>query len=226
MRSTVLVTATLLASSMGLGQPPAPSAKASCSVTGTVAFSTRDATLTPSDVVVYVAQGKRKGMSLPAATRHEIAQVKKQFTPRTLIIQRADSVAFPNRDTPVEHSVFSSDRTTVRIKPNSKAEPEPATFTREGGFRIQCDIHSKMRAWVMVVPDRSLATQVREDGSWRIDNVPAGAHTLKVAEPNGATVELRVTACDSDTPVQVTLEGNEAPTLRRFNGSPYGEYQP
>lgn len=225
MRPSVLLTVGLLASSPGAAQPPGPD-KATCSLTGSVTFSTKDAELKPSDVVVYVAQGKRKGMTLPPTTRHEIAQVKKQFTPRTLIVQRADSVAFPNRDIPVEHSVFSSDRTTVRIKPNAKAEPEPATFTREGGFRIQCDIHSKMRAWVMVVPDRSLATQVRDDGSWRIDNVPAGTHTLKVAEPNGATAELRVTACDGDTPVQVTLEGNEAPTLRRFNGTPYGEYQP
>lgn len=224
MRAALLVASVVLASGPLQAQPPPD--KPACTLTGRVTFTTSDAELQPSDVVVYVSDGRKKGARLPAATRHEIAQWKKQFTPRTLIVQRADSVAFPNRDVPVEHSVFSSDRTTVRIRPNAKAEPEPATFTREGGFRIQCDIHSKMWAWVVVVPDRSLATQVAGDGRWRIDNVPAGAHTLKVVEPNGATLEVRVTACDGDTPVAATLQGNDAPTLRRFNGSPYGEYQP
>lgn len=203
---------------------PSRHAGKACSLTGQLMFSTTDSWVSPSDVVVYVAD-KRRGARLPTPVRHEIAQVKQQFSPRTLIVQRADSVAFPNRDAPREHSVFSSDRTTVRISSTAKAEPEPATFTKEGGVRLQCDIHKYMRAWVMVVPDRSLATQAKDDGSWRIDDVPAGPHTLKVVEPNGATRELHVTACDDGPPVQVTLEGNEAPALKRFNGSPYSEYQ-
>lgn len=137
---------------------------------------------------------------------------------------RNDLVSFPNRDNK-DHSVFTSDRTTVRIGPSKKAEPEPVAFLKEGGFHLQCDIHSNMRAWVVVVPVRELATQVAEDGTWRIDHVPAGAQVLRVLEPNGNTVEVPVTACAGDRSVDVSLEGHEAPLLKRFNGSPYGEYQ-
>jgi len=173
--------------------------------------------------VVYVSS-KPKTVKLSAQKRFEIAQSGREFVPRTLIIQVADSVAFPNRDNE-QHSVFSADGSTVRIPPTSKAEPQPATFTREGGFGIRCDLHSNMRAWVMVVPVRELAAQVRADGTWRIDGVPAGSHTLKVVEPNGAMAKIDVSACDGDTSIDTTLEGNDLQPARRFKGSPYLEYQ-
>lgn len=214
----LLLILSLLGAPLGRAQSPA-----TCSLRGKVTFTSPDRRIATSELVVYVSAKPRK-LKLSEPRRHEIAQLNKEFVPRTLIIQRADSVAFPNRDSK-DHSVFSADRTTVRIPATSKAEPDPATFTKEGGFRMQCDIHSNMRAWVMVVPVRELATQVADDGTWRIDNVPAGPLTLKVAEPNGAVKEVSVSACASDTPVDTTLEGNEAPLLKRFNGSPYSEYQ-
>jgi plastocyanin len=207
-----------------LDEPPArPPVPASCTLKGKVAFSSPDSTTKASDLVVYVSS-KPKSVKLSPQKRFEIAQVGRQFVPRTLIIQVADSVAFPNRDN-MTHSVFSVDGTTVRIPPTSKAEPQPATFTREGGFGIRCDMHSNMRAWVMVVPVRELAAEVHEDGTWRINGVPAGSHTLRVVEPNGATTKIDVSACDSDTSIDTTLEGNESPPVRRFDGSPYLEYQ-
>ncbi|MDP3506288.1 MAG: hypothetical protein Q8S33_38470 [Myxococcales bacterium] len=194
-----------------------------CSLSGKVTFSSRDPKLTASDVVVYVTS-KRRSAKLSEPKRHEIVQKDQQFTPRMLIVQKNDSVGFPNRDNK-EHSVFTSDRTTVRINPTRKAEPEPVAFLKEGGFRLQCDIHSNMRAWVVVVPVRELATLANADGTWTIDHVPPGAQVLKVLEPNGNSLEVPVTACAGDTSLEVSLEGYEAPLLKRFNGSPYGEYQ-
>jgi len=34
-----------------------------------------------------------------------------------------------------------------------------------------------------------------------------------------------VSACASDPSIEVSLEGNEAPHFKRFNGTMYGEYQ-
>ncbi|MDP1922354.1 MAG: hypothetical protein Q8L14_39305 [Myxococcales bacterium] len=214
---------------------PRPTAKASneveevkpsaqgCSLSGRVTFSSRDPKVKASDLVVYL-KTRARSVKLSEPRRHEIAQKDLQFTPRMLIIQKNDSVSFPNRDNK-EHSVFTSDRTTVRISPTKKAEPEPVAFLKEGGFRLQCDIHANMRAWVVVVPVLELATTVADDGTWRIDHVPKGAQVLKVLEPNGNSIEVPVTACAGDSALEVSLEGHEAPLLRRFNGSPYGEYQ-
>lgn len=202
---------------------PSRAQGSTCSLSGKVTFSSKDPKVKAAELVVYVAS-KKRSVKLSEPRRHEIAQKEQQFVPRMLLIQKNDSVSFPNRDNK-EHSVFTSDRTTVRINPTRKAEPEPVAFLKEGGFRIQCDIHSNMRAWVVVVPVVELATKVGADGTWRIDNVPAGAQLLKVLEPNGNSVEVPVTACANDTPIDVSLEGFEGPQLRRFNGSPYGEYQ-
>ncbi|MBE2252703.1 MAG: hypothetical protein IAE78_24440 [Myxococcus sp.] len=202
---------------------PALAQPTTCPVSGKVSFSSADKTIKPSDLVVYVANRPR-ALKLGERKRHDIAQQNQQFVPGLLIVQKNDSVGFPNRDN-TEHSVFTSDRTTVRIQPTRKAEPEPVAFLKEGGFRIQCDIHSNMRAWVVVVPARELATQVKPDGSWRIEGVPAGEQLFKVLEPNGKSAEVRVSACAGDTPVLVSLEGNEGPLLKHFNGSPYSEYQ-
>ena len=196
----------------------------SCSVSGRVSFSSKDPSVRLDELVVYVAskKGVKRSAEVPP---HQMAQKDRQFVPSQLIIQQHDLVSFPNLDNE-QHSVFTRDR-AVNIEASTKANPEPVAFRTEGTFRIQCDIHSKMRAHVVVVPVRELATSVKPDGTWRIDNVPEGLRTLKVIEPNGATNMVNVTACGSDTPVEVSLEGNEAPTLRRKDGTrtSYLEYQ-
>lgn len=75
----------------------------------------------------------------------------------------------------------------VNIEASTKANPEAVAFRTEG------------------TSSRELATMVKSDGTWRIDHVPEGLRTLKVIEPNGATTTLTVTACASDTPVDVSI---------------------
>lgn len=193
-----------------------------CTVSGRVTFSSKDPTVKLEEVVVYVASKKGVKRS-PEVPPLQMAQKERQFVPSHLIIQPHDRVAFPNLDNE-QHSVFTRDL-AVNIKASAKPNPEPVAFRTEGTFRIQCDIHSKMRAHVVVVPVRELATTVNPDGTWRIDNVPEGLRTLKVIEPNGASTVVNVTACGSDTPVDVSLEGNVAPTLRRKDGKSLYEYQ-
>lgn len=193
----------------------------SCTVSGRVQFSSTDPSVKVDQVVVYVAWAKGMKRS-PEVPPHQMAQKDRKFVPSQLVIQQHDRVSFPNLDNE-PHSVFTRDR-MVNIEASTKANPEAVAFRTEGTFRIQCDIHSKMRAHIVVVPSRELATMVKSDGTWQIDHVPEGLRTLKVIEPNGATTTLTVTVCASDTPVDVSLEGNAAPTLKRKNGSLF-EYQ-
>lgn len=214
---TLLMMLPALASGPSRAQGPK-----SCSVSGRVKFSSNDPWVKVEQVVVYVSSKKGVKRS-PEVPPHEMAQKERQFVPQQLIIQKDDLVAFPNLDNE-QHSVFTR-AFEVNIKPSAKAKPDPVAFRTEGTFRIQCEIHSKMRAHVVVVPVRELATSVNPDGTWRIDHVPEGLRTLKVIEPNGATSTVNVTACGSDTPVEVSLEGNEAPTVKPRGGGAYPEYQ-
>ncbi len=193
-----------------------------CSVSGKVTFTTSDKSLSVTDLVVYV-QHKPRTVKLAEGREHEMAQIDETFVPRLLVVQKNDSVSFPNRDRK-DHSVFTKDLSVVNIPASNKVKPESQAFSKEGMYRIQCNIHDRMKAWVVVVPVRELAAQVQEDGSWQIDGLPEGRHELKVKEPNGGDVEFTATACDNDT-VNVSVTGKPARRLTHIDGTPYPEYQ-
>ncbi|MDX2008702.1 MAG: hypothetical protein SFW67_00845 [Myxococcaceae bacterium] len=203
----------------GALQPAAPVSQRGCSLSGTLAFDS-PGDVTVDRVVVYVSQGQAAARAAMSA-EYVIAQQNQQFVPDVLVIQRNDSVRFPNRDR-IEHSVFSTEG-TVNIPPSTRAEPEPVAFAKVGSFRIQCNIHSNMRADVLVVPARALHTFVGRDGSWRIDGVTASQVTVTAWEPNGGTVTQVVSPCDG-RPVALSLRGHRAPTLRKRDGSLYKDY--
>ena len=66
------------------------------------------------------------------------------------------------------------------------------TFVKAGAVQVYCDIHSDMRADIIVAPTRRFAT-IGPSGRFRIEGVEAGTHTLEVWLPSGertTTVEV------------------------------------
>ena len=57
------------------------------------------------------------------------------------------------------------------------------TFAKPGAVQVYCDIHSEMRADIIVAPTRRFAL-IGRSGRFRIENVPAGSHTVKVWLPS------------------------------------------
>jgi|SRR5437016_2471649 len=55
----------------------------------------------------------------------------------------------------------------------------PTRLTREGTFKVSCDVHPWMRAWLVVLPTAAFAL-TGEDGTYQIGDVPPGQHKLKV----------------------------------------------
>ena len=55
----------------------------------------------------------------------------------------------------------------------------PTRLKKEGIFKVSCDVHPWMRAWMLVLPtSRSAVTG--EDGTYKIEGVPAGKHKVKI----------------------------------------------
>src|SRR6185295_3606517 len=153
---------------------------------------------------IYVQNAR--GASARARTM-SIEQKDKQFVPAVAVVQKGTTVTFPNRDA-VFHNVFSPtlphpfDLGSYRAgdTPRSVALTSPGVVVD-----VFCNIHSGMRAQVLVVPN-SLYTRVSADGTFRIENVPVGARKLvawgpriKLAQqlvevaPNGAEVRFDLT---------------------------------
>ena len=115
--------------------------------------------------------------SKPAPMQASIAQKDEQFSPHLVAVTTGSSVAFPNED-PFFHNVFSLSRgAAFNLGRYPSGSSRSKTFTRPGIVKVFCEIHSHMSAVVRVF-DHGWFAIPNEDGTYAIDNVPPGAHTL------------------------------------------------
>ena len=55
----------------------------------------------------------------------------------------------------------------------------PTHLKKQGIFKVSCDVHPWMRAWLLVLPTAKLAV-TNENGAYRIEGVPPGKHQIKI----------------------------------------------
>jgi plastocyanin len=154
----------------------------------------------------------------------EIKQRDKQFAPRVVVVQLGTKLLFPNQDT-VIHNVFSTapgnsfDLGSVK---GGETSP-PIVLLKPGPVEIFCNIHSKMRADVLVVPN-SHWTRVAADGSFSLPGVPTGTRKVVLWSPALKPVSQQVEVSSKGGSVTFT---SEAMTIRPHlnkRGQAYGSY--
>jgi plastocyanin len=113
----------------------------------------------------------------PAPRAASIAQRDEQFVPHVVAVTSGSAVAFPNDD-PFFHNVFSLSRgATFNLGRYPSGTSRSRTFSRPGIVKVFCEIHSHMSAVVRVF-DHNYFTIPGDDGTFAIDDVPPGDHTL------------------------------------------------
>jgi len=102
-----------------------------------------------------------------------------QFHPRVLPILIGTTVDFPNRDN-LFHNVFSYSRTKpFDLGRYPTGESRSVEFGRPGVVRVYCDIHSDMRAVILVLQNPYF-TAPDEKGRYSLKDIPPGSYTLVV----------------------------------------------
>ena len=173
------------------------------------------------DVYVYL-EGYRSNAGRKAEL--EIVQTHKTFEPSFAVALAGTRATFPNRDT-FFHNVFSPSPVPFDLGTYRADEKSPGvTLNAPGVVEIFCNIHAQMQAQILVVPNRVYA-RVAEDGTFRLDKVPAGRRKLVAWGPTLRPVRLEVTVPAGGTHVSFDLE--PAPPIRHPNkfGLPYGAYK-
>jgi plastocyanin len=154
----------------------------------------------------------------------EIKQRDKQFAPRVAVVPLGTRLIFPNQDT-VIHNVFSSapgnsfDLGSVKGGETST----PVTLLKPGAVEIFCNIHSKMRADVLVVPNGHWA-RVSADGSFSIPGVPVGSRKVVLWSPSLKPVSQQVEVTAKGGAVTFASEALAARPHMNKRGQAYGSY--
>jgi plastocyanin len=157
-----------------------------------------------SDAVLYL----EAPASVTTAARPmsvEIAITDKSYAPHVLVVPLGSTVRFPNHD-PFNHNVFSvSDPNSFDLGLYGRGEAKSYTFDHPGLVRVYCNVHPRMVAYVLVMENRYYA-QPAGDGSFAIDNVPAGRYRLHVWHERIPTEVVRdVSAGSGQSDVQIAL---------------------
>jgi plastocyanin len=205
----------------GEAEPEAPTVKESTPlvvVTGHVAA--RSGKL--KDTYVYLDQ--IRGPSAHGRTL-EIKQKDKQFSPQVAVVLRGTNVIFPNLD-PFYHNVFStSGRNSFDLGAYRAGEtPRAVVLSVPGVVEVYCNIHARMNATVLVVPS-AIYTKVGADGSFRLENVPAGSRKLVAWSPSAKPTQQRVEVTAAGGQASFTLDYAGPISHANKLGQPYGSYK-
>ena len=141
------------------------------------------------------------------------------------MVQAGTQVVFPNLDT-VFHNVFStSPRNAFDLGSYGGGDkPRSVVMTAPGLVEIFCNVHQKMNANVMVVPN-NLYTKVRPDGTFRMENVPVGSRKIVAFGPNTRLSAQKVDVTASGGRATFSLEHEEAPARTNKVELPDGSYK-
>ena len=157
-----------------------------------------------SDAVVYVDGVKAR----PKPARATVTMKGKAFLPRVVAVSVGGTVDFPNED-PIFHNVFSvSGENRFDLDLYKRPKTGSWTFQHPGIVRVYCNIHPQMSA-VVVVRDSPYFTKANADGTFVIEDVPAGKYTLKAWHERGGEGSVEITvAAQGETTAELSLDAS------------------
>lgn len=137
----------------------------------------------------------------------QIDQRQCVFVPRVVVVPMGGTVEFLNSDL-LLHNIHSRSIGNPRFnRTQPKGRTIPISFAKPEIVRIECDLHSWMRAWVVVV-EHPFHAVTNDQGEFALDNVPPGKYVLQMWQESLGTMTKEVTVGDKGvTSVTVEMSG-------------------
>jgi len=139
-----------------------------------------------------------------APVKAEMDQKACSFVPRVVLVPVGGTVEFLNSDRLLHnlHSASKDNPTFNRTQPRGRAIP--IAFAKPEIVRVDCDLHSWMRAWV-VVADHPFYALTGEAGEFELPSVPPGKYTLQIWQEKLGIATREVTVSADEARVRVEL---------------------
>jgi len=157
------------------------------------------------NVVVWL-QTPPPGATWPTApVKVEMDQKGCTFVPRVVLVPAGGTVEFLNSDRLLHnlHSASRENPTFNRTQPRGRVIP--VTFSKPEFVQVNCDLHSWMRAWV-VVADHPYYALSNDAGEFVLANVPPGKYVLQIWQETLGIMSRDVTVGTDDARVTVELK--------------------
>ena len=151
------------------------------------------------DVVVRLPVGAAKGAAPTAAAT--VDQKECMYTPFVTGIVSGQKVAVHNSDgtTHNVHSYVGDETKFNEAQPAGSAAVEKDVEAEAGEImKLKCDVHAWMEAYV-VVTDHPYFAVTGDDGSFKIEKVPAGTYKLEAWHPKMGVKKVKVAVKDGET---------------------------
>jgi plastocyanin len=163
-------------------------------VTGVVRTVARGG-VTPAVAVVYAES--IEAVSPRTSRRATVRQKNKTFQPRVLAVPAGATVDFPNDDN-IFHNVFSlSAPQPFDLGLYRAGDTRSLTFAGPGVFRVFCNIHPQMNAFIVVAPS-TFVTVASSDGRFTLD-LPPGRYRLTALSERAQPASVEITSTDGAT---------------------------
>lgn len=167
-----------------------------------------------ANVFIYLEKAPKGGKSAAAAESVPFDQKTCIFLPHAMIVRTNQVVNVLNDDAaahnthtyPKKNSAFNS-----VVQPNDRAGvPLKYSQTEKEPLGVVCDIHPWMQAYHLPL-DHSFATISKADGTFEINDLPAGKHEFKVWHEVGKMLDkaLVVTIKPGDNDIKINVSASK-----------------
>ena len=138
--------------------------------------------------------------SKPAAPAAAVQMDQKQcaFVPRVVVVPAGGTIDFLNSDRLLHNLHSRSKENDSFNKTQPKGRTIPIVFSKPEIVRIDCDLHSWMRGWVVVAAHPFYAV-TNERGEFTLSGVPAGTYTVEAWQESLGVESKSVTVTDRGT---------------------------
>ena len=165
----------------------------------------------PQQLIVYV-DGLKAGN--PAEFKARLGQKDRNFSASIVPVLAGGSVEITNDDTIRHHIRCNEKPWDFNLKPRAPGETVYKKFEGDGEgigvAPVYCDVHSNMRAHVVVLRNPYFQLLPETGGKFSLKGLPAGTYTITAWHPTLKAVPVKITVKSGETKkVEIVMLGKQ-----------------